>query len=346
MGKIYFNGVELTETYGMEILGRGTYGAPARDIEQVHVPGRNGDLLFDNGGYLNFDLTYPECCIAENFPVYGAALRNFLLSSPGYHKLYDSYDMRHYRLAEYRGPFLPDVHTARGNDSAVFDLTFNCKPFRYLQETLYGNAIYSGYTGTTSYSGTDGHVVLPLASDGEYAVRYVNGSSAAKTMYAYKVGTFGPIGNCSVPANGEATLYVSADVSEVIYIYINTAATDVCQIYCNGQLVYSHTGNADEQTTKIFNPYPYTARPLIRIKNFEGSITANGKTLICGYQTLYEIMADSDLHLVYYESSGQPASQFSGEFIELIPGLNTITVASTAHSSSTDVEIFPRYCTL
>ena len=42
---VIYNGTDLEQEFGMVCLGRGTYGAPARDIEQIHVPGRNGDVF-------------------------------------------------------------------------------------------------------------------------------------------------------------------------------------------------------------------------------------------------------------------------------------------------------------
>lgn len=127
---IKFRGKDLEQEFGLTARGRGTYGAPERDIEQIHVPGRNGDLLVDNGGFKNVNITYP-CSITENQPGNSFALRNFLLASPGYHQLEDDYDTEHYRLAEYRGPYDPDVFTERGNGAANFDLVFNCKPQRF-----------------------------------------------------------------------------------------------------------------------------------------------------------------------------------------------------------------------
>ena len=130
---IVYNGKNFNE-FGISAIGRGTYGAPARDIEQVHVPGLNGDLLFDSGGFLNATVEYPDCCIDADFPKNFAALRTFLLSNPGYHRLEDSYATEEFRMAEFRGPLSPDVHTGRGNRSGTFTLTFNCKPQRYLKE--------------------------------------------------------------------------------------------------------------------------------------------------------------------------------------------------------------------
>lgn len=349
MGKIYFNGVELTETYGMEILGRGTYGAPARDIEQVHVPGRNGDLLFDNGGYTNYELVYPECCIAENFPVYGAQLRNFLLSDPGYHQLIDTYDLHHYRMAEFRGPFLPDVHTARGNDSAVFDLSFNAKPMRYQRETYYGTRLYtassSGYFDYTE-------AVLPQSADGHYAVRCVNSGGTSKTVYVYKMrdpwasGTEAVMGSASVPGNGEATVYVDADAADVLYARISCYAGNNVKVYCNGTQVYGFSGGASVQTVTVYNPYNFPAKPLLEIFDFTGTISVNGDIFETTYRTSGpKIHADSDMHIVYFDN-GNPVSGCEGVFPVLKPGANTITVTADTYEGGSYVSMQPRFCTL
>ena len=170
---VIYNGTNLETEFGMVCLGRGTYGAPARDIEQVHVPGRNGDLLIDNGGYLNFDLTYPECTIQEDFPYQARRLRNFLLSNPGYHKLTDSYNPGFYRMAEYRGPFAAEAHTARGNMSSVFDLIFNCKPMRYLGDDVGAPRIVLVGSGTTRVpyvSNRHGYSWVNIYNDGTDAL--------------------------------------------------------------------------------------------------------------------------------------------------------------------------------
>lgn len=129
---IVYNGKDLSD-YGVNAVGRGTYGAPSRDIEVVHVPGRNGDLLFDNGCFNNTTVEYPDCSILDNFPVNFRALVNFLMSSPGYHRLEDDYNPDEYRLARFIGPLAPDVHTARNNRSGTFPLQFDCQPQRWLK---------------------------------------------------------------------------------------------------------------------------------------------------------------------------------------------------------------------
>ncbi len=40
------------------LSGSGTYGAPERDVEAIAIPGRSGDLIFDNGRFTNAEVFY------------------------------------------------------------------------------------------------------------------------------------------------------------------------------------------------------------------------------------------------------------------------------------------------
>lgn len=131
-----FDGVDIGAACEMFILGKGTYGAPSRDVDQIHVPGRNGDILVDNGGWNNVTVKYPNCNILSNFGENVEKLHGYLLSNPGYHTLIDQYHPDEVRYAEFRGPFTADAHTGTGNDSGTFDLEFNCKPQRFLRESM------------------------------------------------------------------------------------------------------------------------------------------------------------------------------------------------------------------
>lgn len=133
---LVFNGVDLGKECNMFVLGKGAFGAPSRDVTQIHVPGRNGDILIDNGGWNNVDVTYSSCCILSNFRENVAKLKEYLLANPGYHELTDPYNPDEVRYAEFRGPFTPEAFTSRGNNAGMFDLTFNCKPQRFLRESM------------------------------------------------------------------------------------------------------------------------------------------------------------------------------------------------------------------
>lgn len=133
---LVFNGVDLGKECNMFVLGKGAFGAPSRDVTQIHVPGRNGDILIDNGGWNNVDVTYSSCCILSNFRENVAKLKEYLLANPGYHELTDPYNPDEVRYAEFRGPFTPEAFTPKSNNAGMFDLTFNCKPQRFLRESM------------------------------------------------------------------------------------------------------------------------------------------------------------------------------------------------------------------
>lgn len=143
-----------SRTYGVYISGQGTFEAPARDYTLISIPGRNGDLVMDGKRYSNISVTYPAF-IFKNFSQNLADFRNKLLQNSGYVKLTDSYHTDEYRMALYRGPFTPDV--VRTNDAGSFDITFECKPQRFLNSGDTTSSVVNGGTVTNP----TGMVALP-----------------------------------------------------------------------------------------------------------------------------------------------------------------------------------------
>lgn len=128
MNELIFNGHSSRE-FGMVITGAGTYNAPERDVDKLSVPGRNGDLIFDNGRFKNIPVKYPVS-IAANFPAMADKARAWLLSDFGYRRLADSYNPEYFRLARFQGPLDFDVQFL--NRSGEASLVFDCKPQRFL----------------------------------------------------------------------------------------------------------------------------------------------------------------------------------------------------------------------
>lgn len=126
---IVFNGRSLKD-FDVYVSGEGTFLSPEREFTSVSVPGKNGDLLFDGGRYKNITITYPSF-ILENLKKNLIGLRAWLMGSPGYSRLEDTYHPEEYRLAAFVGPLeLGDVYWL---DAGTFDLSFNCKPQRFLK---------------------------------------------------------------------------------------------------------------------------------------------------------------------------------------------------------------------
>ncbi len=105
---------------------------PSRHMDVIQIPGRSGDLVYTDGAFSNITQTY-EVYIrktsADTFQKSCRKAAEWLLYPEGYQELYDSYDPDTYRLGYYTGPF--DVTNAL-NQFGRASITFNCKPWRYL----------------------------------------------------------------------------------------------------------------------------------------------------------------------------------------------------------------------
>lgn len=151
---ILFGGKDLSE-YGVVPSGSGTYTAPARKRTMENVPGRNGALCFSDGSFENISVKYP---VGIKKPV-GSNLdecRNYLLSLEGYQRLEDTYHPDEFRMGIYEGGFEPSV-SVRGRIGNI-ELSFDCKPQRYLKE---GEREFEVSSGATLYNPTN-YTALPL----------------------------------------------------------------------------------------------------------------------------------------------------------------------------------------
>lgn len=114
--------------YGVFLIGGGgPYVVPVRDTETVSIPGRNGDLVFDNGRFANVAIS-ATCWIEDNFRVYFSGLQSAMLALTGYQRLEMSFWKDYYRMARYTG----DTTQTAVRNAGVFELTFDCKPQKFL----------------------------------------------------------------------------------------------------------------------------------------------------------------------------------------------------------------------
>lgn len=124
MPKIKFGNIDFSGN-GAYIWGAGQFSAPSRSVDMIEVPGRNGDLLVDNGNYNNIIGTYSVAImgdVAKNTD----RLKYLLYSQKGYQRLYDSDLKGFHRVAAFNSGFdLMEI------DAGVVKLTFDCKPFKY-----------------------------------------------------------------------------------------------------------------------------------------------------------------------------------------------------------------------
>ena len=125
-------GNKSLKDFGIYISGNGTYNAPERDRKTVAIPGRNGDLTIDNGRYKNVNVKYPAFIVSD-FDVNMEGLRDYLLSITGYARLEDTYHPDEFRMARYNNG-LNNVKMVDSLIAGQFDLSFDCKPQRFLKD--------------------------------------------------------------------------------------------------------------------------------------------------------------------------------------------------------------------
>lgn len=142
-----FNG-ESSDTYGVMITQNESYNAPARAGEMVSIPGRNGAYWHDLGRFENIEVTY-KCAIGEgtkaDFVDAMSDIRAWLCSPIGYCRLEDDYNPNEYRLAVYKSGLETAEPFVTG---AEFEITFDCKPQRFLKSGETAVSVTSGDTIT------------------------------------------------------------------------------------------------------------------------------------------------------------------------------------------------------
>ena len=136
MNFLIFGGVN-TRDYGVYINHDGIYNTPARAVERVEVPGRNGDVIRDQGRFENVTVTYGAHTDEEMKARFGA-LRQALMSQTGYQRLEDTYRPEEFRVGRFTGD--TEVSPSQMGREGYMELTFDCKPQRFLksgEESIY-----------------------------------------------------------------------------------------------------------------------------------------------------------------------------------------------------------------
>ncbi len=106
-----------------------SFNKPAKRVSTYSVPGRNGDLVIDEGTFDNVLITYPVF-EKNTFPTEFDDIVNELASLEGYQRIECSNDPTHYRLGRFVVPQNPIAK--RLNRDGYWQLTFDCKPQRWL----------------------------------------------------------------------------------------------------------------------------------------------------------------------------------------------------------------------
>ena len=124
-----FNGKDSWDDFGIYIGGQNTYNAPQRVVTKTSIPGRNGDLIRDEGRFQNVQVPY-NIVVMNEFRDKTDDIKAWLLSPTGYCRLEDTYHPDTYRMARVSGGL--DFSTSAYNLTGKAQVIFDCKPQRFL----------------------------------------------------------------------------------------------------------------------------------------------------------------------------------------------------------------------
>nr|DAW55807.1 MAG TPA: distal tail protein [Caudoviricetes sp.] len=109
---------------------------PQRKVSAITVPGRNGDLLQDEGAYSNYTQQYDVYLSAERqkLPKIAHAAAEWLCRPSGYNRLEDDYDHDVFKMAYFSGPVdIENIFNRFGRAT----LNFVCKPQSFLKSGFF-----------------------------------------------------------------------------------------------------------------------------------------------------------------------------------------------------------------
>lgn len=176
---IFFNNKMLSDFHTF-ITDAGVYQSPKRLYDAVSIPGRNGDVLFEQNRFDNIEHSYPVI-ILDDFDKNFDGLKAFLLGCEGYLKLADTFHPDEFYMATFSR--IEKINITRDHEQGACVIVFDRKPQKFLVEgtkvqkyttfpaTIYNPTQFKAYPLIRLYgSGTlaIGDITLSLATMSEY----------------------------------------------------------------------------------------------------------------------------------------------------------------------------------
>lgn len=133
MGSIIFNNMSSKDV-GIEVETYPVYLVPEKEVQVVHVPGRNGDIVISKGNYKNTSCSYDVSIATYDRSSYVNTMNRvaeWLHSASGYCRLEDTYEPIFYRMAYYNASVSIENLF---NEAGKATIKFICKPQRFYKD--------------------------------------------------------------------------------------------------------------------------------------------------------------------------------------------------------------------
>lgn len=153
-----WNGV-ASSTYGIIVESVNASSRPERKMDIYQVPGRNGDIIFPQDAWYNYERSYTIIAgdsEKNDAPDAYREIASWLYASPGYHILQDTVEGDYFYRAYYKGPLNVEELLSRYGRATV---TFSCRPERFLAE---GEEVITSSNANITLTNPTGFASKPL----------------------------------------------------------------------------------------------------------------------------------------------------------------------------------------
>ena len=260
---LVFGGIDSAD-YNVWISGSDAFSAPERDVEYVSVPGRNGDLVIDNGKWNNIRITYPAF-IPKGFESQIDNFRAEMMKLTGYHKLEDSYHPDEFRMASFSYGISPSRIGAFLRHGE-FPLTFNCKPQRFLKSGETPIQIMPVHVVGTELSSQ----VVPVLGDLTFTVRCATSDTLSIDVTTYDE-NIDEIETTTYSCENGDEITHSFDNVDKYWVISITGQSSISTTSLRIQTVTEYNGEALPidaimcRNFSLVNPTGYGSKPMIEV---------------------------------------------------------------------------------
>jgi len=263
-GTITYNGISSPDL-GVIVRKLPVLRKPKRKGNVISIPGRNGSLAIETGGFETYIQPYE---IAMTDKRNGVAIKareiaSWLLNTSGFIRLEDSFEKDVYRMARFAGPF--DIAPIMEQDGKV-TIEFECQPQRFLKigenRMRFYQSLTSGAWALYVELKEVNHLVISFTGDDYYSdtvniFRRYPENGGFETVY----GSNGYVDIDPSNYNGEEyqSVFIQGSGSKENETTVG--------VYLNGQRVFA----MENGTGYLYNPTAYDARPLMYAEAINGA---------------------------------------------------------------------------
>lgn len=183
----YLDGIDARSA-GIQLQAPIQFSEAVPVVEAQTIPGRNGDLIWATGSYENRGASASCFCLQTDVEKAISSAGRFLMGKKGYRRLETSDDPDHFWMARVENSPAIDM---RVRTLSPFDISFDCKPQRFLKSGEHSFEITEAGFIFNQY----GQTALPLIS--------VYGSGAGELT----------VGDCEIEINVlDGVLFLDSEI--------------------------------------------------------------------------------------------------------------------------------------